>query len=131
VEAASQPCESGAKRGLIGGPPQAFVFVLLAVGLFFGGRSVFPGRWALAVTPMAVTIIFFGSCCLSGIDCQIPALAVPVVLQLSVALGWSVGSQYLLSEAPLRSPERIFMYFACTWRRIAQLDFSLKPAAPC
>lgn len=110
--------------------PGAELAILLAVGLFFGaGLPLLRPHWALAVTLLAGTVIFAGSCLLVWHGQMWFPWALPVVGQLPLALGWSVGSQYF-SEAKRRATLRhAFSYYLSPHMadRIAQLDFSLKP----
>lgn len=104
--------------------------ILLGLGLFAGaGLCLLRPHWALALTLIAGTIIFVGSCLLVWHRQIWFPLALPVSAQLPVALGWSVGSQYF-SEARRRSALRnAFSYYLSPHMadRISQLDFSLKP----
>jgi adenylate cyclase len=104
--------------------------ILLAIGLFSGaGLCLLRPHWALAVTLITGTIIFVGSCLLVWHRQIWFPWALPVALQLPVALGWSVGSQYFTETKRRSALRNAFSYYLSPHMadQIAQLDFSLKP----
>ncbi len=104
--------------------------VLLALGLFFGGGlSFLRPHWALLVAISGAVAMFAANCALVWHERKWFPWVIPVGMQLPVALGWSVGTQYFLEQRRRTALRRAFACYLSPEMadRIANSNFDLEP----
>ena len=103
---------------------------LLAFGLLLGaGLCLLRPHWALLVTVSIAALFFAGSCVLAWRQLTWLQWAIPVAVQLPVALAWSVGAQYFFEQRRRVALRRAFSFYLSPDMadRIADSDFDLRP----
>ena len=110
-------------------PPAVELWFVLGLGLALGAlRWLRPWR-AVLVAGGAAAVIFTGACVLQWRACLWGNWAVPVVVQIPVAVGLAVTSRYYLEERrkrKLRSAFGFYLYPELA-EEIAEHDFALTP----
>ena len=106
------------------------VTILSAIGLLFGaGLCLLRPHWALIVTIMSAVTILTAGCFIVWHRLVWFPFAIPSLIQLPLALGWSVGAQYFVEQRRRAALRRAFSYYLSPEMadRIADSNFDLRP----